>query len=65
MMPGVIPLYLKPSGALSTRRLIDFPLVKGADADRAPVTRRSRLVLCSRPLRDLFHPGNGAIGARS
>jgi hypothetical protein len=34
MMPGVIPLYLKPSGALSTRRLIDFPLVKGADADR-------------------------------
>jgi len=65
MMPSVIPLYPRPSGALSTRRLIDLPLVKGADSDRAPVSRLSRLALCSRSLPNLFRPGDGAIGASS
>jgi hypothetical protein len=55
MVPSVNS-YSKPWGAWSTRRLIDFPLVKRAAAHPISVTGYSRLAICSRSPGNLFRP---------
>jgi hypothetical protein len=60
MVPSVNS-YSKPWGAWSTRRLIDFPLVKRAAAHPISVTGYSRLAICSRS--QFISAHNGGVGA--